>query len=118
MTESAHQHSLLGDLRKANDEFKLGASLDDANVQAVTGMIHCQLSSGQLLDAQHQIDFMKEIQGSDGSSYQLTFLSAVLAWRKDRNLERAVKLLDRCLDTLNTNISKSGNNNVRTIDSN
>ena len=118
VTESAHQHSLLGDLRKANDEFKLGASLDDANVQAVTGMIHCQLSSGQLLDAQHQIDFMKEIQGSDGSSYQLTFLSAVLAWRKDRNLERAVKLLDRCLDTLNTNISRSGNNNVRTIDSN
>ena len=35
---------------------------------------------------------------------------------KNRNMER-IKLLDRCLDTLNTNISRSGNNNVRTIDS-
>ena len=51
VTESAHERVLLGDLRQANEEFKQGASLDDANVQAVTGMIFCQLSSGQLLDA-------------------------------------------------------------------
>ena len=66
---SAHERVLLGDLRQANEEFKQGASLDDANVQAVTGMIFCQLSSGQLLDAEQQIDFMKEIQTSIGSSY-------------------------------------------------
>ena len=112
VTESAHQNSLLGDLRKANNEFKQGASLDDANVQAVTGMIYCQLSAGQLLDAQHQIDFMKEIQGSDGSGYELTFLSALLAWRKDRKLERAVRLLDQCLKQFNSNVTNSGSSNV------
>jgi tetratricopeptide repeat protein 21B len=97
VTESAQQHVLLGDLRTANDEFKQGASLDDANVQAVTGMIFCQLSAGQLTDAEQQIEFMKEIQTSIGSSYEIIFLSAVIAWEKDRDQERSIAMLDDCM---------------------
>ena len=108
VTESAHERVLLGDLRQANEEFKQGASLDDANVQAVTGMIFCQLSSGQLLDAEQQIDFMKEIQTSIGSSYQIIYLSALIAWQKDGDRDRSVSLLDECMQHFEEALENSG----------
>jgi tetratricopeptide repeat protein 21B len=99
VTEFAYQSMLMGRLQRANDMYKQAASLDDANVDAVTGMIRCQLEGGQLVDAEQQIEFMREIQQSIGESPELTLLTALLAWRKDGNRSKAVTLLDGTLET-------------------
>lgn len=99
VTEFAYQSMLMGRLQRANDMYKQAASLDDANVDAVTGMIRCQLEGGQLVDAEQQIEFMREIQQSIGESPELTLLTALLAWRKDGNRNKAVTLLDSTLET-------------------
>lgn len=44
MTEAAYQSLLMGNLQRANDLYKQAAGLDDGNVDAVTGMIRCQVS--------------------------------------------------------------------------
>ena len=99
VTEYAYQSMLMGNLQRANDMYKQAASLDDANVDAVTGMIRCQLEGGQLVDAEQQIEFMREIQSSIGESSELMLLTALLAWRKDGNRNKAVQLLDSTLET-------------------
>jgi len=99
VTEFAYQSMLMGRLQRANDMYKQAASLDDASVGAVTGMIRCQLEGGQLVDAEQQIEFMREIQQSIGESPELTLLTALLAWRKDGNRNKAVTLLDSTLET-------------------
>ena len=38
--------------------------------------------------------------------------NALLAWRKDRKLERAVRLLDQCLKQFNSNVTNAGSSNV------
>ena len=111
VTEFAYQSMLMGKLQRANDMYKQAASLDDANVDAVTGMIRCQLEGGQLVDAEQQIEFMREIQSSIGESPELTLLTALLAWRKDGNRSKAVQLLDGTLETfwrLQPNASNAG----------
>jgi tetratricopeptide repeat protein 21B len=62
------------------------------------GSIKCQILEGDLDSAEKQIDFLNEIQSTVGKSSELTFLSALLVWRKYHDQERSVKLLGETIE--------------------
>jgi tetratricopeptide repeat protein 21B len=63
---------------------------------ALYGLIKCQVIEGQLDEAARQLEFLMEV--SAAKEPELTFLSALLAWRFSHDRERAVKLLTETVD--------------------
>ena len=61
--------------------------MDEGNVQALIGVIKCQLMMGKLDEAEQQLEFLNEIQASMGKSTELLFLGALLTWRQKGDRE-------------------------------
>ncbi|XP_018767037.3 tetratricopeptide repeat protein 21B isoform X2 [Serinus canaria] len=98
-TELGYQMILQGKVKEAQKWYKTAMTLDETSVSALTGIIRCQLIQGQLEDAEHQLEFLNEIQQSIGKSGELSFLHAVLAMKKHKRQEDVVALLNDVLDT-------------------
>nr|XP_030134266.3 tetratricopeptide repeat protein 21B isoform X1 [Taeniopygia guttata] len=98
-TELGYQMILQGKVNEAQKWYKTAMTLDETSVSALTGIIHCQLIQGQLEDAEHQLEFLNEIQQSIGKSGELSFLHAVLAMKKHKRQEDVFALLNDVLDT-------------------
>ena len=79
--ELGYQQTLAGDYNGAMGSYREAAGLDESNVAALHGMILCQVHKGLLADAEQQMEFLSVIQDSIGSSPEITFLHALLAWR-------------------------------------
>mmetsp|Transcript_8068 Transcript_8068/g.19162 ORF Transcript_8068/g.19162 Transcript_8068/m.19162 type:complete len:1324 (+) Transcript_8068:208-4179(+) len=94
-TEMGYQQTLMGNLQAAMDSYQRGSQLDDTNVMALHGMIHCQILMGDYDDAEQQLEFFKAIHDDDGpGSPMMTFLDGLLAWRKNVDANRQSELLD------------------------
>ncbi|NXA46707.1 TT21B protein, partial [Nothocercus julius] len=98
-TELGYQMILQGKVKEALKWYKTAMTLDETSVSALTGIIRCQLTQGQLEDAEQQLEFLKEIQQSIGKSGELSFLHVVLAMRKHKRQEEVIPLLNDVLDT-------------------
>ncbi|XP_077929541.1 tetratricopeptide repeat protein 21A isoform X4 [Halichoerus grypus] len=61
--------------------------------RALSGIIWCQILDGHLEEAEHQLEFLKEVQQSLGKSEVLVFLQALLASRKHTGEQEATALL-------------------------
>jgi len=82
----------------AMDAFKSAAKMDETNVNALHGMIRCQIMDQQLEDAAQQIEFLTVIQDGDSEMQaEFSFLQAKLAWEKEADREKQVQLLDEAL---------------------
>ena len=66
LTELGYQYGLLGDDETALKSFKEASQVDEGNVQALIGVIKCQVMMGKLDDAEQQLEFLNEIQASMG----------------------------------------------------
>merc|ERR1719171_441444 len=97
LTELGYQQMLQGDLAKAEETLHLAVAKDETDVRALYGIIHCRVQEGNLTDAEEQLEFLSEIQVSVGKSPELSFLQSLLAWRKRRDVEAALNLLNETL---------------------
>ncbi|XP_007494364.1 tetratricopeptide repeat protein 21B isoform X1 [Monodelphis domestica] len=97
-TELGYQMILKGKVKEALKWYKTAMTLDETSVPALIGIIRCQLIEGQLQDADHQLEFLNEIQQTIGKSAELTYLYAVLAMKKHKGQEEVINLLNDVLD--------------------
>jgi tetratricopeptide repeat protein 21B len=97
LTELGSQQMLLGEVSKAEKTFNEAVSKDETDVRALYGIIQCRVQEGNLVDAEEQLEFLSEIQVSVGKSPDLAFLQSLLAWRKRRDVEGALNLLNETL---------------------
>lgn len=102
LTELGYQRMLQGDLQKAEQTFHQAVAKDETDVRALYGIIHCRVQEGNLEDAEEQLEFLSEIQVSVGKSPDLAFLQSLLAWRRRRDVQGALNLLN---DTLTLHIT-------------
>jgi tetratricopeptide repeat protein 21B len=97
LTELGYQQMLQGELSKAEDTFRDALAKDETGVRALYGMIRCRIQEGNLDDAAEQLEFLSAIQVSVGKSPELAFLQSLLAWRKSKDVESALNLLNETL---------------------
>eukprot|EP00928_Gymnodinium_smaydae_P093057 TRINITY_DN7707_c1_g1_i1.p1 TRINITY_DN7707_c1_g1~~TRINITY_DN7707_c1_g1_i1.p1 ORF type:complete len:1369 (+),score=395.70 TRINITY_DN7707_c1_g1_i1:73-4107(+) len=97
LTEYGYQQMLLGDIVKAEKIFHESVAKDETDVRALYGIIRCRIQEGNLDDAEEQLEFLGAIQVSVGKSPELAFLQSLLAWRKCRNVDGALVLLNETL---------------------
>lgn len=97
LTEYGYQQLLLGKVQEAEQTFHEAVAKDESDVRALYGIIQCRIQSGNLDDAEEQLEFLNEIQISVGKSAELAFLQALIAWRKRHNVEDALNLLNETL---------------------
>nr|XP_006124853.1 tetratricopeptide repeat protein 21B isoform X4 [Pelodiscus sinensis] len=98
-TELGYQMILQERVKDALKWYKTAMVLDETSVSALTGIIRCQITEGQLEDADQQLEFLNEIQQSIGKSGELSFLRALLAMKKHQKQEEVIHLLNDVLET-------------------
>ncbi|KAK2509919.1 hypothetical protein MC885_009975 [Smutsia gigantea] len=98
-TELGYQMILQGKTKEALKWYKTAMSLDETSIYALVGFIRCQLTEGQVQDADQQLEFLSEIQQSVGKFAELIYLHAVLAMKKNKRQEEVINLLNDVLDT-------------------
>ncbi len=102
LSEYAHQLSMVKQYSEALAAFKEASKLDNANGAAFEGMIYCQIMQGALGDAEAQLEFMSVMHhgGTAGNAAKLSFLHAMLAWRKNGDREKHAHCLDEAVENL------------------
>jgi len=97
LTEHAMQLLMLEEFSQASMYFDEASKLDEGNVQALVGRIKCKILSGQVTEAEQELEFLAEVNTSSnmGNTAELTMLSALLAWEKEQNQSKSVKLLNQ-----------------------
>uniref|UniRef100_A0A8C4LEK5 Tetratricopeptide repeat domain 21A n=1 Tax=Equus asinus TaxID=9793 RepID=A0A8C4LEK5_EQUAS len=92
-TELGYLFILQDQVKEASLWYSEAMKLDDSSVAALTGIIWCQILDGHLEEAEHQLEFLKEVQQSLGKSEVLVFLQALLASKKHKGEQEATVLL-------------------------
>ncbi|XP_043298255.1 tetratricopeptide repeat protein 21A isoform X3 [Cervus canadensis] len=92
-TELGYLFILQDQVKEASLWYSKAMKLDESSVAALTGIIWCQILDGHLEEAEHQLEFLKEVQQSLGKSEVLVFLQALLASKKHREEQEATALL-------------------------
>ncbi|XP_070311543.1 tetratricopeptide repeat protein 21A isoform X3 [Odocoileus virginianus] len=92
-TELGYLFILQDQVKEASLWYSKAMKLDESSLAALTGIIWCQILDGHLEEAEHQLEFLKEVQQSLGKSEVLVFLQALLASRKRRQEQEATALL-------------------------
>lgn len=82
LAETGAIQAQLGDLDAATESFTAAARLDDSCVEAVAGLIWCQLAAGRWEDAGAQLEMFGMVQETVGRSAQMALLDAIVAWRR------------------------------------
>uniref|UniRef100_A0A8D1WDN7 Tetratricopeptide repeat domain 21A n=1 Tax=Sus scrofa TaxID=9823 RepID=A0A8D1WDN7_PIG len=73
--------------------WSLSHTVPKAGSEADSGITWCQILEGHLEEAEHQLEFLKEVQQSLGKSEVLVFLQALLASRKHKGEQEVTALL-------------------------
>ncbi|XP_066572827.1 tetratricopeptide repeat protein 21B [Amia ocellicauda] len=68
-------------------------NLDGSSVPALAGVIKCQLLEGKLLEAEQQLEFLKEVNQSIGKSGELSLLQAMQVFKRGAGQEAVSALL-------------------------
>ncbi|XP_039379982.1 tetratricopeptide repeat protein 21A isoform X5 [Mauremys reevesii] len=96
--ELGYQLILQGKWKDASVWYRRAIELDESSVDALTGIIWCQVLEGKLDEAEHQLEFLKEVQQSIGKSAVLVYLQAVIASKKNKNKPVATALLNEAAE--------------------
>ena len=101
-TECASQAVMLGELDTAMKMYKRSVQLDDkedaSDIAAIEGMIHVYILQGNFQDAQDQLEFFSVMEESVGRTPQKAFLDAMMAWAKEKDEAKHMKLLKEVQD--------------------
>jgi len=91
--EQGYQFRVLGDYARAMECFKEAARLDEANMDAIVGMLHCQILQGKIEDAESQLEFLSVVQQSVGRTPAFAFLDQLLASHRRKSASAQLRLL-------------------------
>nr|KAF6335956.1 tetratricopeptide repeat domain 21A [Pipistrellus kuhlii] len=72
--------------------------VDENSVAALTGIIWGQILEGHLEEAEHQLEFLEEVQQSLGRSEVLVFLQALLASKRHKGEQEVTALLQEAAE--------------------
>ncbi|CEL95321.1 unnamed protein product [Vitrella brassicaformis CCMP3155] len=97
LTELGYQQLLMGQINDAAQAYHQAIEKDNSDVRPLLGILHCRIEEGNLTEAEEQLDFLHEIQGSVCKSAELALMTALIAWRKRHDSEAAVKHLNDAL---------------------
>uniref|UniRef100_A0A8C7ECY3 Tetratricopeptide repeat domain 21A n=1 Tax=Nothoprocta perdicaria TaxID=30464 RepID=A0A8C7ECY3_NOTPE len=78
--------------------YRRAMELDENSIDAMTGIIWCQVLEGKLEEAEHQLEFLREVHQSTGKSPILIYLQAVIASRKRKNEKLVTTLLNEAAE--------------------
>ncbi|XP_060036382.1 tetratricopeptide repeat protein 21A isoform X2 [Erinaceus europaeus] len=92
-TELGYLFILQDQMKEASLWYSEALKLEESSAAALTGIIWCQILEGQLEEAEHQLEFLKEVQQSLGKSKVLLFLQALLTSRKYKGDQEVTSLL-------------------------
>ncbi|XP_072268672.1 tetratricopeptide repeat protein 21A [Pyxicephalus adspersus] len=99
-------HMYQGNVTEAANWYSAAMKLDVNHVEALTGIIWCQILQNNLEDAEQQLDFLREVQQSLGRSKELCYVEALLASKKEKEekviLDHLKEALDIHFATLNS----------------
>ncbi|XP_077347338.1 tetratricopeptide repeat protein 21A [Lithobates pipiens] len=99
-------HVYLDNVSEAANWYSAAMNLDVNHVEALTGIIWCQILQNKLEDAEQQLDFLREVQQSLGRSKELCYVEALLASKNGREekiiLDHLREALDMHFTTLNS----------------
>ncbi|CAM9524427.1 unnamed protein product, partial [Choristocarpus tenellus] len=98
--ELGYQFSLLGTYDSAIEAYQEATKIHESNVQAMTGVVYCQVHQGDLEDAAQQLEFLTVLQDSIGSSPEICLVRALLKFRLERSMDEHIKQLDECHERL------------------
>lgn len=98
LSELGYQYVRMQDHETAAEFYQEAARIDESSVDAIAGLILCQLNQGLYDEASQQLDLFRMIQQSIGRTAELAYLDALLAWRKDENINQHVTMLDEARD--------------------
>ncbi|KAI8590199.1 hypothetical protein BDZ88DRAFT_415862 [Geranomyces variabilis] len=91
--EMGYLHLLLDNLPRAKEYYQEAATLDSQNVDALQGLIRCQLCASQFEAAEEQIELFNEFQMGVGTSADIQYLASIVAWYKHGDATARIKLL-------------------------
>ncbi|XP_073437605.1 tetratricopeptide repeat protein 21A isoform X3 [Dendrobates tinctorius] len=97
-TELGNQLLYLGNVTKAASWYSSAMSLDGNHVEALIGIIWCQVLQDNLEEAEQQLDFLREVQQSLGKSKELCFVEAILASKTDKEEKAVVSFLNEAME--------------------
>jgi len=95
VAELAHEKAMLGDYAGAMEMYREAGRSDETNLAALYGTIYCQVMTGELEDAEQQLEFIAAISDSIDQSPQLPYLKALIAWRRSGDASEHVQLLEQ-----------------------
>ncbi|XP_028623167.1 tetratricopeptide repeat protein 21A isoform X4 [Grammomys surdaster] len=97
-TELGYLFILQQQVKEACLWYKEAMKLEENRLAALAGTIWCQILQGQLEEAAHQLEFLKEVQQSLGKSEVLVFLQALVAAKKQKLEQEATALLKETVE--------------------
>ncbi|ESO93623.1 hypothetical protein LOTGIDRAFT_189817 [Lottia gigantea] len=98
VNELGYQLLLQGKVRDALRCYRNAMKMDESSVPSLTGIIQCQLIENQLDDASQQLEFLNEIQQTIGRSAELSYLTAMMAQKKNKSPEKIIEYLNDCIE--------------------
>nr|XP_012311059.1 tetratricopeptide repeat protein 21A isoform X4 [Aotus nancymaae] len=97
-TELGYLFILKNQVKEALLWYSEAMKLDSDGMTALTGIIWCHILEGHLEEAEHQLEFLKEVQQSLGKSKVLVFLQALLTSKKHSGEQEAAALLKKAVE--------------------
>uniref|UniRef100_A0A8C0ZX47 Tetratricopeptide repeat protein 21A n=1 Tax=Castor canadensis TaxID=51338 RepID=A0A8C0ZX47_CASCN len=97
-TELGYLFILQSQVKEARMWYSEAMQMEENRMAALTGSIWCQILQGQLEEAAHQLEFLKEVQQSLGKSEVLVFLQALLASKKPKGEQEAPVFLKEAVE--------------------
>jgi len=99
MAEVGYQNLLRGRVKEAQRYYKTATKLDESSIQALSGIISCQLHDKQYDIAKEQLDFLKEIQGGTVNKAEILYMSAILGRFTSVSSEDVLSNLNEAVDS-------------------
>ncbi|KAG8443540.1 hypothetical protein GDO86_012083 [Hymenochirus boettgeri] len=97
-TELANHLLLQGNVTEATGWYSNAMKLDGNYLEALIGIIQCQILQDQLESAEQQLDFLREVQQSVGGSKELFYTEALLASRQGKDEQIVTDWLKKSVD--------------------
>ena len=101
MAEVGCQNLLRGRVKEAQRYYRSATKLDESSVQALSGIISCQLQDRQFDIAKEQLDFLKEIPGGPGqvNKAEILYMSALLGRYTQASSEEVMASLNEAVES-------------------
>ncbi|XP_075068271.1 tetratricopeptide repeat protein 21A [Mixophyes fleayi] len=97
-TELGNQMMYHGNVTQAASWYSTAMKLDGNNIDALIGIIWCQILQDKYEEAEQQLDFLREVQQSLGRSKEVCYVEAVLASKKLKEEKIVVDHLKESMD--------------------